>query len=71
MFWIFLLAISLATVFVKLGAASIMVSVLSTGLQAAVFIIAILAVVLLWRKLSKHENQGRDRSEVANSARNR
>ena len=60
MFWTFFLAISLATAFVKLGAASVMVSVLSTGLQAAVLVIAILTAVLLWRKLSKNELQARD-----------
>lgn len=60
MFWTFLLAMTLAAAFVKLGAASVMVGILSTGLQAAVFIIAILAALLLWNKFSKHEGQGRD-----------
>lgn len=52
MFWTFLLAISLATAFVKLGAASVMVGILSMGLQTALFVIAILAALLLWKKLS-------------------
>ena len=59
MFWAFLLAVGLAAVFVKLGAISVMVSVLSMGLQAAVFVIVILAAVLLWKNLSKNEGQGR------------
>jgi hypothetical protein len=53
MFWTFLLLSALAAVFIKLGAASVMVSVLSMGLQAAVIVIAILAALLLWRKLLK------------------
>lgn len=53
MFWTFLLLSALAAVFIKLGAASVMVSVLSMGLQAAVIVIAMLAALLLWRKLSK------------------
>ena len=60
MFWTFLLAMSLAAAFVKLGAASVMVSVLSMGLQASVIVIAILAALLLWKNLSKSEDQGRD-----------
>ena len=51
MFWTFLLAISLAAAFVKLGGASVMVSVLSMGLHASVIVIAILAALLLWKKL--------------------
>lgn len=57
MFWTFLLLTILAALLIKLGAASVMVSVLSTGLQAAVFVIAILATLLLWKKLSKQKPQ--------------
>lgn len=57
MFWTFLLLTTLAALLIKLGAASVMVSVLSTGLQAAVFMIAILAALLLWKKLSKQKPQ--------------
>ena len=53
MFWTFLLLSALAAAFIKLGAASVMVSVLSMGLQVAVFVIVILAALLLWRKLLK------------------
>lgn len=57
MFWTFLLLTALAAVLIKLGAASVMVSVLSTGLQAAIIVIAILAALLLWNKLSKEKAQ--------------
>lgn len=57
MFWTFLLLTTLAALLIKLGAASVMVSVLSTGLQAAVFMIAILAALLLWKNLSKQKPQ--------------
>jgi hypothetical protein len=60
MFWKFLLAIALAGAFVNLGAASVMVRVLSMGLNAALIVIAILAALLLWKKLSKHEGQAGD-----------
>ena len=53
MFWTFLMLSALAAAFIKLGAVSVMVSVLSMGLQAAVIVIAILAALLLWRKLLK------------------
>lgn len=57
MFWTFLLLTALAALLIKLGAASVMVSILSMGLQAAVFVIAILAALLLWKKLSKQKPQ--------------
>ena len=59
MFLAFVLVIGFAIVLIKLGAASVMVSVLSMGLQAAVFVIVILAAVLLWKNFSKNEGQGR------------
>lgn len=71
MFLAFVLVVGLAAVLIKLGAASVMVSVLSTGLLAAVLVIAILAAALLWKNFSKRNDQGRDRSVVTNSARNR
>ncbi len=52
MFWIFLLLTALAALLIKLGAVSVMVSVLSMGLQAAAIVISILATLLLWKKLS-------------------
>jgi hypothetical protein len=58
MFWIFLLLTSIAALLIKLGAASVMVSVLSIGLKAAVTAIAILATLLLWMKLSKQKKDG-------------
>lgn len=57
MFWTFLLLTALAGLLIKLGAASVMVSVLSLGLQVSVLVIAILAALLLWRKLSKPTTQ--------------
>ncbi len=53
MFWNFLLFVSLAASFSQLGASSVTISILSAGLQAALFIIAVLAVVLLWKSYKK------------------
>ena len=71
MFLAFVLVVGLAAVLIKLGAASVMVSVLSMGLHAALILIAVLAALLLWKKLSWRENQGPERSNEANSERNR
>ena len=60
MFWIFLLFTALAAILIKLGAASVMVSVLSIGLKAAVIVIAILGLLLIWKTISSkliHINQ--------------
>lgn len=54
MFWTFLLAMTLAASFVKLGSASAMVGVLSMALQCAVLAIAILMFALLWRRVAKN-----------------
>jgi hypothetical protein len=53
MFWTVMLATGLAAVFVKLGAASVTVSVLGMALQAAALAIAILIVALLWKTFAK------------------
>ena len=53
MFWTFLLATTLAASFVKLGAASAMVGVLSMALQCAVLAIAVLMFAMLWRTTAK------------------
>jgi len=53
MFWTFMLATGLAAVFVKLGAASVTVSVLSMALQAAGLLVAILVAALLWKTVAK------------------
>jgi hypothetical protein len=52
MFWTFLLIVALAGLLIKLGAASVMLSVLSVGLSIAVIVIGILAGLLCWKKLS-------------------
>lgn len=57
MFWTFLLITSLATALVQLGAASATASFLSAGLQASLIIIAILAILLLWKNYSTKEDQ--------------
>ncbi len=49
MFWTFLLAAGLAAVFVKLGAASVTISVLTIALQVAGLAVATLVGVLLWK----------------------
>lgn len=50
MFWIALLTATLAAVFFKLGALSVLTAVLSSGLLAALFVIACFVIALLWRR---------------------
>ena len=49
MFWISLLLVALAFVFFKLGALSVVTTVLSGGLLTALLVIACFVIVLLWR----------------------
>ncbi|MBK9325780.1 MAG: hypothetical protein IPN00_05390 [Hydrogenophilales bacterium] len=51
MFWGFLLLSGLAFVFVQLGAMSVWVSVLKAGLTLALLALAVMGIVLLWRKV--------------------
>lgn len=51
MFWIFMLFSGLAFVFVKLGMLAVWVAVLAGGLQVALLVIALMTIVLLWRKV--------------------
>lgn len=51
MFWAFLLCTGMALVFAQLGAYSVWVVLLAGGLKLAFLVIAILAIVLLWRKV--------------------
>ena len=60
MFLAFVLVIGFAIVLIKLGAASVMVAVLSMVLHATLIVIAVLAALLLWKKFSKAEDQGRE-----------
>lgn len=60
MFWMFLLIIAFALILIKLGAASVMVGVLSMGLHAAALLIAILVIHLLWTKFSKQKTQSKE-----------
>ena len=53
MFWKFLVFVGLAATFSQLGASSVVIGILSAGLKAAIFIIAVLAVVLLWKSRKK------------------
>lgn len=57
MFWTFLLATSLATALVELGVVSTKASILALGLQASVIVITILAILLLWKSLSKSDGR--------------
>lgn len=57
MSWTFLLLTALAAALIELGNAHALVSVLSIGLQATVIVIATLATLLLWQKIStQNEN---------------
>lgn len=51
MFWGFLLATGLAFVFVQLGAMSVWVTVLKAGLSLSFLVLAVMLIVLLWRKV--------------------
>lgn len=53
MFWTFLLAVGLAAMFTKLGAASVTISVLTIALQVAGLAVASLVGVLLWTTFAK------------------
>lgn len=57
MSWTFLLLTALTAALIELGNAHAMLSVLSIGLQATVIVIATLATLLLWQKIStQNEN---------------
>jgi chromate transport protein ChrA len=51
MFWIFILITTLALMLVKLGALSVMVTVMSGLLYVALIVIAGLVITFLWRKV--------------------
>lgn len=53
MFWIFLLFVILAIVFIKLGSLSVWVSLLSGALNLALLLVGGLVIALLWRKSSR------------------
>ena len=56
MFWTAILAFGLAVSFIKLGAASVIVSILGMALQASAAIIAVLVVLLIWKKHFKSQD---------------
>lgn len=53
MFWFFLLFVILAVVFIKLGALSVWVSLLSGAINFALLLVGGLVIALLWRKNSR------------------
>lgn len=57
MFWAFMLIAALAVVFVKLGAYSVWMTILSTGLTVAILVIACLATALIWREVSSRRDR--------------
>jgi hypothetical protein len=50
MLWIAVLALALSAVSFRLGALSVLITVFSSGLLAALLVIAGFVVVLLWRR---------------------
>ena len=52
MFWISIAVLSFALMFTKLGALSVLVSVLNGALSFSLFVIVCLVVALLWRRFS-------------------
>ena len=57
MFWTIVLLIAFGAVFLKLGAASVMVNVLTLGLQATLLMVAVLGGMLFWKSWKKPSNQ--------------
>lgn len=57
MFWTAILAFGLAVSFIKLGAASVTVSLLGMALQASAAIIAVLVALLIWTKHFKSQDK--------------
>ena len=51
MFWAFIIFVALAVVFAQLGAMSVWIAVLKGGLTFALLIVAVMAIVFLWRKV--------------------
>lgn len=57
MFWGFLLLSGLAYVFVQLGAMSVWVSVLKLGLLVALLVLAVMVIVVMWRRVFNARTQ--------------
>jgi len=57
MFWIFLIVFALGVILVKLGNYSVWMIVFSAGLKLAGIVIAMLAALLTWAKLSRKKGQ--------------
>jgi hypothetical protein len=55
MFWTAILAFGLAMTFVKLGAASVTVSILGMALQASAVVIGLLVALMIWNKHFKNQ----------------
>ena len=53
MFWMFVMALGLAFILVKIGMLTVLISVLSVGIRAALLVIAGLVAVLIWRQVAK------------------
>jgi hypothetical protein len=69
MFWLVLCLFALSVFFIKLGALSVWVHVLSVALLATLCVLAALAVWALWRRLSGAS--GRRPDEIRFGVRNR
>jgi len=57
MFWTFVMITGLAIVFIQLGAMSVWIAVLKLGLLGSLFIIAIAAGIIAWRKAFPRDRQ--------------
>lgn len=56
MIWLFFGAFSLATVFIKLGALSVWVTLLSLALKAMLVLLGVTALIALWRYLFRRNS---------------
>ena len=57
MFWTFVMITGLSIVFIQLGAMSVWIAVLKLGLLGSLFIIAIAAGIIAWRKAFPRDRQ--------------
>lgn len=57
MFWLFAFFIGVGLVFIKLGVLSVTVKLLAIALQVAIIVAIGLAIVLVWKTMSKRDEK--------------
>lgn len=56
MFWVSMILLGLSVLLVKLGAVSVWVTILSSGLKFAMLVIACLVIALIWKSIVGTKN---------------